>query len=46
MRPDSAPMEIAIKNMERAELEQMKRLFNSAFYLVDASDHSRFSLSA
>ena len=35
-RPDRAPMELALQTMERGELEQMKRLFNTAFYLVVA----------
>ena len=33
-RPDRAPMELALQTMERDELEQMKRLFNTVFYLV------------
>ena len=35
-RPDLAPIELALQTMERQELEQMKRLFNTAFYLVVA----------
>ena len=34
LRPDNAPMERALHSMEREELEQMKRLFTTAFYLV------------
>ena len=36
VRPDRAPMEVALQSMEREELAQMKRLFNTAFYLVSA----------
>ena len=36
VRPDRAPMEVALQSMEREELTQMKRLFNTAFYLVSA----------
>ena len=35
-RPHSAPMELAIQTMKRNEVEQMKRLFNTGFYLVEA----------
>ena len=35
-KPERAPMELAIQTMECSEVEQMKRLFNSAFYLVVA----------
>jgi hypothetical protein len=35
-RPDRAPMELALQAMEQDELEQMKRLFNTAFYPVVA----------
>ena len=35
-RPDRALMELALQTMEQDELEQMKRLFNTAFYLVVA----------
>ena len=35
-RPHHAPMELAIQTMERSEVKQMKRLFNTAFYLVEA----------
>ena len=35
-RPGRAPIELAIHNMERQEFEQMKKLFNTAFYLVSA----------
>ena len=36
IRPETALMELAIQSMEREELEQMKKLFNTAFYLVVA----------
>ena len=35
-RPDRAPMQLALKTMEQEKLEQMKCLFNTAFYLVVA----------
>ena len=35
-RPHRAPMELAIQTMERSEVGQMKRLFNTVFYLVEA----------
>ena len=31
-----SPMEVALQNIEREELMQMKMLFNTAFYLVSA----------
>lgn len=36
VQPDHAPMELAIQKMEKEEVEQMKSLFNTAFYLVAA----------
>ena len=36
VRPDHAPMELALQSMERKELEQMKKLFTTTFYLVYA----------
>ena len=35
-KPDCAPMQLAIQAMERNEAEQMKCLFNTVFYLVQA----------
>ena len=35
-RPDHAPMELALQTMEPDELEQLKPLFNTVFYLVVA----------
>ena len=35
-RSEHAPMELTIQNMERDKVEQMKCLFNTAFYLVVA----------
>ena len=34
--PESAPMEVALQHMAREDLANMKRLFNTAFYLVQA----------
>ena len=36
IQPAHAPMELAVQKMEKEEVEQMKRLFNTAFYLVSA----------
>ena len=35
-RPYCVPMELAIQTMEQNEVEQMKHLFNTAFYLMEA----------
>ena len=34
--PDRVPMEVALQHMAHEELDQMKKLFNTAFYLVQA----------
>ena len=34
--PERSPMEVAVQQMEREELEQVRRLFNIAFSLVEA----------
>ncbi len=36
LRPDRAPMELAVQSMERDVLEQIICLYNTAFYLVVA----------
>ena len=40
-RPHRAPMELTIQTMERSEVEQMERLFNTGFYLVEAERQFR-----
>ena len=35
-RPHRTPMELAVQTMEQSEVEQMKCLFNTGFYLVEA----------
>ena len=34
--PEQAPMEMALLTMEQAELDQMRYLFNTAYYLIQA----------
>ena len=33
---EQTPLEVALQNMEQGELEQMRILFNTAYYLVQA----------
>ena len=35
IRPDDAPIERALHSMERKELEQMKKLFATAFFFAE-----------